>query len=61
MVFVFVEDVGGYMVSVLPREIDVKVGRTASMGVDKSFKIEIKFDGVYVGDAQAVGHHGVCA
>ena len=31
------------------------------MGVDESFKVEVEIDGVYIGNFEAVGHHGVGA
>jgi len=61
MVFVFVEDVGGYVVSVLPREVEVEVGRTTPMRVDKSLKVEVEVYGIHIRNSKAVGNDGVCA
>jgi hypothetical protein len=61
MIFVFVEDIGGYVVSVLPREVEVEVGRTTPMRVDKSLKVEVEVYGIHIRNPEAVGNDGVCA
>ena len=61
MVFVFVEDIGGYVVSILPREVEVEVGRTTPMRVDKSLKVEVEVYGIHIRNSKAVGNDGVCA
>ena len=61
MVFVFVEDIGGYVVSVLPREVEVEVGRTTPMRVDESLKVEVEVYGIHIRNSKAVGDDGVCA
>jgi len=53
------EDVVLHLVAVLPREIDVEIGRTGPLGIEKPFEIEVELDGIHVGDAQAVGHDAV--
>lgn len=61
MVFVFVEDVSGNVVSVLPRKVKVEVGRTTPMWVDESLEVEVEVYGVHIRNSQAVGNHGVGA
>jgi hypothetical protein len=61
MVFVFVEDVSGNVVSVLPRKVKVEVGRTTPMWVNKSLEVEVEVYGVHIRNSQAVGNHGVGA
>ena len=58
-VFVFVEDVSGNVVSVLPREVEVEVGRTAPMRVDKSLEVEVEVYWIYIRNSEAVGNDGV--
>ena len=61
MIFVFVEDVGGNVVSVLPRKVEVEVGRTTPMRVDKSLEVEVEVYRVHIRNPKAVGNHGVSA
>ena len=61
MVFVFVEDVSGNVVSVLPREVEVEVGRTTPMRVDKSLKVEVEVYWIHIRNSKAVGNNGIGA
>ena len=55
----FFKDVLDDLVAVAPREVEVEVGRTTSHGVEETLEIQVQFDGVHVGDFQAIGHHAV--
>ncbi len=48
-----------YLIPFLPGEVDVKVGWTGPLGIDETFKIEIKVNGIHIGNPQAVGNNGV--
>ena len=61
MIFVVVEDVGGNVVSVLPRKVEVEVGRTTPMWVDESLEVEVEVYGIHIRNPKAVGNHGVSA
>ena len=56
-----VEEVLRHLVTVLPTEVQVEVGRAAPAGVDEALEVEVELDGVHVGDAQAIGHQAVGA
>src|SRR5258706_15198151 len=54
-----IKDILGDGIAVFPRKVDVEVGRGSAFRVEEAFKIQIQFDRVDVGDAQAVGNHTV--
>ena len=58
---VSVEQILKHFVPVLPRKIEIEVGRTRPVRVDESLKIQIQFDRIHVGNVQAVGGEGVGA
>ncbi len=39
-------------------EVDVDIRHGHTFGIQEAFKNEVVLDGVHIGDAQAVGHHG---
>ena len=43
----------------VPRKINVKVGRRGAFGVQETLEIQIQFDGINIGNAEAIGHHAV--
>jgi len=55
------ENVARHVGAVAPGEVDVKVGRILAVEVDKPLEVEVKLDGIYVSNAENVGHHAVGA
>ena len=53
------ENIIGHIISFVPGEVDVEIGRRAAIGIDESFEVEVEFERIYVGDAQVVGYDGV--
>ena len=49
------KNIGGHIVAIGPRKIDVKVRRVGSVKVDEPLEIKVQFDGVYIRDAQEIG------
>ena len=58
---IFIENMLDDGVPILPREIEVEVGRAAPHGVEETLEIQVQLYGVDIGDLQAVGHHAVGA
>ena len=56
---VFGEEVLKHLVSVGPAKVNIKVRWIFSVEVDEALKVEVQLHGIYIGDSQTVGHHGV--
>src|SRR5262245_3692505 len=55
------ENIVGHVVALVPGKINVEIGRRGTLRVDKALEIKVEFEGLHVGDIQAVGHDGVGA
>ncbi len=54
-IFKFLKYILSYFVAVVPRKIDIKIGWVFAVEVDEALKVEVKVDGVYIGDVEQVG------
>ena len=52
---VFVGDVFQYLISAVVVEVHVDIGERYTVGVEESLEKEIVFDGIHLGDAEAIG------
>src|SRR5699024_405220 len=48
------KNITGDVISIFSSKIQVKIGRGAAIGIDKSFKIQIQLDRIYIGDSQYI-------
>ena len=55
------EDIVGHIIAFIPGEVDIEVGRGATLWVDEPFEVEVEFEGFDIGDKEAVGDDGVGA
>src|SRR5690606_13559744 len=53
------EDIIDYFITVFPAEVDIEVGRTGSVRIQKSFKVKVEINRIYIRNLQAIGYDGV--
>src|SRR5690606_12414113 len=56
---VLVEYIAIDVVPLIPAEVDIEIGGRMPLGIQKPLERQVQGDGIYIGDAQAIGHGAV--
>ena len=57
---IFIHDPTQHLSAPVVVEIGIDIGQIHAVGVEETFKQQVVFQGVNLGDAQTIGHHRTC-
>ena len=57
--FKILKDELGDIVAIGPGEINIEIGRIGAKQIDKTFKIQIQFHRIYIGNTQQIRHNTI--